>query len=400
MKESLLFLSHRIPYPPNKGDKIRSFHILKHLSKTYKVFLGTFVDDKDDWQYLGELEQYVEEHCCRPLNPLWAQLKGVTAFVRQQPISNPYYFDQKLQKWVDQIVKREQPKKLFLYSSSMAQYVTDVRYQNHSRIIDFVDVDSDKWRQYAENKTGIMKWVYQREHKYLFKLERTIAEQFDASIFVSDQEAALFKQMAPESQAKIEGVSNGVDLDYFSDTAQLVNPYPKEKPVVVFTGAMDYWANVDAVQWFCDKVLPLIKEKNPSAQFYIVGINPNPQVINLGKIEGVTVTGKVDDIRPYIHFAATAVAPLQIARGIQNKVLEAMANSTPVVATSAAMEGIAIPADLNLLIQDNPSQFANTVVSLLDPQKAAEIGERCRAVVEQNFSWGACLQRLDRILKG
>ena len=400
MKEPLLFLSHRIPYPPNKGDKIRSYHILKHLSQRYRIFLGTFVDDAEDWQYLEGLEQYVEEHFCLPLNPLWSQVKGVTALALGEPISNPYYFDRKLQRWVDQVIERENPTKLFLYSSSMAQYVMDSKYQNRRRVIDFVDVDSDKWRQYAEKKSGVMKWVYQREHRYLLEFERKAAAQFNASLFVSDHEAALFKQMAPESQEKIGAVSNGVDLEYFCDTSELETPYPNENPVLVFTGAMDYWANADAVQWFCDEVFPLIKRITESAEFYIVGINPSNQVLELGKRDGVTVTGRVEDIRPYIHFAKVAVAPLQIARGIQNKVLEAMANSTAVVATSAAMEGIAIPEDLQVLIQDTPEQFSNKVVELLNTHEAELVGARCRKVVEDSYSWDACLQQLDSILDG
>jgi sugar transferase (PEP-CTERM/EpsH1 system associated) len=358
------------------------------------------VDDAEDWQYLEGLEQYVEEHFCLPLSPRWSQVKGVTALALREPISNPYYFDRKLQRWVEQVIERENPEKLFLYSSSMAQYVMDPKYQNRRRVIDFVDVDSDKWRQYAEKKSGVMKWVYQREHRYLLEFERKAAAQFNASLFVSDHEAELFKQMAPESQEKIGAVSNGVDLDYFSDTSQLENPYPNEHPVLVFTGAMDYWANVDAVQWFCDEVFPQIKRIAGSAEFYIVGINPSNQVIELGKRDGVTVTGRVEDIRPYLHFANVAVAPLQIARGIQNKVLEAMANSTAVVATSAAMEGISIPADLQVLIQDKPDQFSNKVVKLLSTNESKLIGERCRKVVEEHYSWDACLQQLDSILDG
>lgn len=400
MKEPLLFLSHRIPYPPNKGDKIRSYHILKHLSQNYRIFLGTFVDDKEDWQYLEGLEQYVDEHYCLPLNPFWSQIKGVTALAQRQPISNPYYFDRKLQRWVDQVIERESPTKLFLYSSSMAQYVLDPKYDSRRRVIDFVDVDSDKWRQYAEKKSGVMKQVYQREHRYLLEFERRAAAQFDASLFVSDHEAELFKEMAPESERKIQGVSNGVDLDYFSDTGSLVSPYHAENPVLVFTGAMDYWANVDAVQWFCDEVFPLIQTQIAAAQFYIVGVNPTSQVTELGKRDGVTVTGRVEDIRPYIHFAKVAVAPLQIARGIQNKVLEAMANTTPVVATSAAMEGIALPDHLQLLIQDDPQPFANQVVELLDSRSSGDAGAMCRKVVEDHYSWDACLSRLDAIMEG
>ncbi|MBV1913853.1 MAG: TIGR03087 family PEP-CTERM/XrtA system glycosyltransferase [Pseudomonadales bacterium] len=400
MKEPLLFLSHRIPYPPNKGDKIRSYHILKHLSQRYRIFLGTFVDDKEDWQYLEGLEHYVEEHFCLPLNPLWSQLKGISALALQQPISNPYYYDQKLQRWVDQIVKRENLQKLFLYSSSMAQYVMHPHYQNHHRVIDFVDIDSDKWRQYAEKKRGIMKWVYQREHRYLLEFERKVAGQFDQSVFVSEQEAALFKQMAPESRSRVKAVSNGVDLDYFLDTEQLENPYPAKTPVLVFTGAMDYWANADAVQWFSDEVFPLIRQLAESAEFYIVGINPSSQVLELGKREGITVTGRVEDIRPYIHFAKVAVAPLQIARGIQNKVLEAMASYTPVVATSAAMEGISIPENLHILIQDLPEGFSETVVALLQQNESEVMGARCRKAVEEGYSWDACLKHLDSILEG
>jgi sugar transferase (PEP-CTERM/EpsH1 system associated) len=182
-----------------------------------------------------------------------------------------------------------------------------------------------------------------------------VARDYDASLFVSAPEAELFRTLAPESSAKIGHFSNGVDTDYFSPDTGHANPYAAGERALVFTGAMDYWPNVDAVQWFCDEVFPVLRQRVPDLRFYIVGSRPAPAVQALGQREGVTVTGTVPDVRPYIAHAAVAVAPLRIARGIQNKVLEAMAMATAVVVSPQALEGIdAEPGSELLLAEDAP----------------------------------------------
>jgi sugar transferase (PEP-CTERM/EpsH1 system associated) len=389
----ILYLVHRIPYPPNKGDKIRSFNLLKYLAESHRVFLGAFVDDAKDWQYRPDVEGYCAETCLLPLNPTSGKLKSLAGFLTGEALSLPYYRDGRMQAWVDTVLKRDIGA-ILVFSSAMAQYVE--KQESVRRVIDFVDVDSDKWRQYAEKKSGLARWIYRREAERLFAYDRRIANSFDHSLFVSEQEAGLFTSLAPETASRVSGVENGVDTAYFHDSGDFHNPYPEGADVLVFTGAMDYWANVDAVTWFADEVFPGILGRVPTARFFVVGARPTEAVRALGRREGVTVTGAVKDIRPYLAHAKLAVAPLRIARGIQNKILEAMAMGKPVLASSAAMEGIEAGGLPAAVTAESPAEWCEAVASLLD-RPAGAAGNR--EFVERRYSWRNSLGRLDTLLE-
>ncbi|MDD5272029.1 MAG: TIGR03087 family PEP-CTERM/XrtA system glycosyltransferase, partial [Methylovulum sp.] len=332
--DNLLFLAHRIPYPPNKGDKIRSYHFLKYLAAEFNVYLGTFIDDPHDWRYTDTVDALCAATCYQDLKPLPAKIKSLQGLLTGEALSLPYYKNTALQAWVDTTINSQAITKVLIFSSVMAQFI---RPEHKVKlVVDFVDVDSDKWRQYADKKNGFARWIYQREAQYLLAYERQLAGWAKTSLFVSEQEAALFKTLAPEASAKVGFVNNGVDTDYFSPDHFYVSPYPPAQDVLVFTGAMDYWANVDAVVWFATQVFPLLQGRYPQLCFYIVGSKPAKAVLELAGNPAITVTGRVDDVRPYLAYARLAVAPLRIARGIQNKVLEAMAMAKVVVATTAA----------------------------------------------------------------
>jgi sugar transferase (PEP-CTERM/EpsH1 system associated) len=281
--------------------------------------------------------------------------------------------------------------RVLVFSSAMAQYADP--YRGARRVVDFVDVDSDKWRQYAEKKSFPMSWLYNYEARQLLRYERQVARDYDASLFVSAPEAELFRQLAPESSRKIGHFSNGVDTDYFSPHEAHADPYAPGERALVFTGAMDYWPNVDAVQWFCDEVFPSLRERFPGLMFYIVGSRPAPAVQALAQRPGVKVTGTVPDVRPYIAHAAVAVAPLRIARGIQNKVLEAMAMATPVVVSPQALEGIDAVPGSELVLAEDAAAFADAVGALLAGREsaAAAIGQAARAKVQRQYSWSSNL---------
>jgi len=382
--QDLLLLIHRIPYPPNKGDKIRSYNLLKHLARDYRVHLATFVDDADDWQHVPTVEAMCASSHFAALNPMLARVRSLGALLKNRSLSLDYYQDAALQRWVDQTVAAHAIKRVLVFSSAMAQYADN--YPDARRVIDFCDVDSDKWRQYADKKSWPMSWLYRHEARQLLRYERQVASQYDASLFVSGPEADLFRQLAPESTARIGHFSNGVDTDYFSPEHALATPYAPGERALVFTGAMDYWPNVDAVQWFCDEVFPLLRRQDPALRFYIVGSRPAPQVQALGQAAGVTVTGTVPDVRPYIRHARVAVAPLRIARGIQNKVLEAMAMATPVVVSPQALEGIAAEPGRDLLLAADAQGFADAVTQLL-ARGDDTMGLAARARVEHHYSW-------------
>jgi sugar transferase (PEP-CTERM/EpsH1 system associated) len=393
----LLFLAHRIPYPPNKGDKVRSYNLLKHLAARYKVYLGAFVDDIADFQYASVLNEMCEECCFVGLKPGPAKLRSLTGFVTGEALTLRYYRSGRMQQWVDGVLQNASVNKILVFSSAMAQYVSEVK--NARRVADLVDVDSDKWRQYSITQTWPYSAIYRRESRRLFEFERAIAVSFDATVFVSPAEAALFKQLAPETAHKVWHANNGVDSEYFSPHVKHENPYRADERVLVFTGAMDYWPNVDAVVRFANFVFPSILARHPDARFYIVGVRPTSDVVRLGELPGVRVSGSVPDIRPYLAHAHLAVAPLRIARGVQNKVLEAMAMGKTVIASPEAAEGIDAEIGKELIVAADDGHFISIIVRLMGSEVAQDLGVAARARVTCAYSWSGNLRHFDRLLK-
>lgn len=396
MKEKLLYLCHRIPFPANKGDKIATCNILKFLNQHYDVYLGCFIDDPFDNQYRHNVREYCKEAFFVELNPLKAKFKGLSAFITGKPITLPYFHSKKMQEWVDNVVQDNSIDKAFIYSGCMAQYVLNPSMTNMHKVMHFCDVDSDKWNQYADKKQGVMRWVFKREHKTLEAYEKFVASKFAISCFISDKEKAMFCALAPEvPNDKVHTLSNGIDTDFFSPQAQqdYKENYPlKSENYIVFTGVMDYWANVDAVTWFAQSVWPNVRKQLPDSQFYIVGSSPSKQVSNLGDIPGIVVTGRVEDVRPYLSNAKACVAPLQIARGIQNKVLEAMAMELPVSTTSLGIEGIEDYPEDDVFVSDSASDTEKWVINKLTSDATA--ASKSRNWLIQHYGWEAKLSPL------
>ncbi|WP_166840613.1 TIGR03087 family PEP-CTERM/XrtA system glycosyltransferase [Rheinheimera pleomorphica] len=397
-KPDLLLLVHRIPYPPNKGDKIRSFNLLKALSTQYKVHLGCFYDDAFDQQYISSLDQWCESVCCLRLTKWRAMLTGLSGFISHNAITLPYYYHPAMATWVKQTQRQHRIDKILVYSSSMAQYVDNAAYQTLTRVIDFVDIDSDKWRQYAAKATGFKRWFYQREARLLQQYEQAICRRFNCSLFVSDDEAKAFRQLLPaELQTKVHSLLNGVDTDYFSPDAAITSAeQPLPEHYIVFTGAMDYWANVDAVCWFCQHVWPRLQQHYPQLHFLIVGGNPTTEVKALAQRDNVVVTGRVKDVRPYIAGSRFAVAPMLIARGIQNKVLEAMAMDKAVVCSPMAMEGINAPINANTVVASGVEQFTQACLQQLHADTPTATN---RQWILQHFTWPQTLAPLHQLIQ-
>lgn len=396
--KSLLYLVHRIPFPPNKGDKIRSFNWLKGLSERYKIYLGCFIDDPDDEQYQQELQKYCEEIFVLKLNPTTAKMKSLKGLLTNDALTLPYYYSAEMQAWVDKKIDEEQIDLMLVYSSSMTQYIEGERFATYKRVIDFVDMDSDKWRQYAQSKSWPLSWIYQREAKKLLKYEQQITTEFDSALFVSEMEAKAFRQLMPTHQANINFVNNGVDSEYFSPNNTYTNPYPKACTPLVFTGAMDYWANVDAVVWFAEKVMESLQRQLPELRFYIVGSNPAPEVIKLQDFPGVEVTGRVEDVRPFIAHAKLVVVPMRIARGIQNKVLEAMAMGKTVLVSPQAFEGISADTERDLVLVSEEHGWQDKLNELL-VQDNLEIGTNARQLVLDKYTWKSNVNKLTEFLQ-
>lgn len=393
--EPLLFLAHRLPYPPNKGDKVRSWHFLQHLAGRYRVFLGTFIDDAADWPHVDTLRSICAEVHVEMIAAWPQKARSIGAFLSGEALSLSYFRSRRLAAWAAQTVRRHAVRRAFVYSSPMAQYALDL--PELTSLVDFVDMDSAKWGDYAMRRDWPASSLYGREARCLFAYERQVAARAQASVFVTEAEARHFRSSAPECAERVVAIGNGVDSEHFSPAHSFPSPFaPGEQPVV-FTGAMDYWPNVDAVLWFARDVLPSIQREQPSARFYIVGMNPDPSVRALMN-GAVTVTGRVPDVRPYLQHAAVVVAPLRVARGIQNKVLEAMAMAKPVVASTASAAALSARPGIDLAVGSDAESFAAATLSAMQPPRAQRMGEQARARVLSDYAWRTSLRQLDALI--
>ena len=394
--EPILFLVHRIPFPPNKGDKIRSHHLLRHLAQRYRVHVGTFIDNPDDAKYVADLDAFCTSHCVVPIQPRTATVRSAVGLLTGEPLTLPYYRNAELRRWVEATIAEKKIRKAVIFSAAMMQYVE--RQRDLHIVLDLVDVDSAKWTQYAERHAWPLSFIYRREGAKLLEAERRAAAQAAATVLVTRGEADLFTQLAPECGGRVSVIENGVDTDYFAPAADRPSPYTADEAPIVFTGAMDYWPNVDAVTWFARDVFPLLIERHAAARFYIVGMNPAKTVRALAADPRVVVTGKVPDVRPYLQHAAAVVAPLRLARGIQNKILEAMSMAKAVVVTSTAASGVSAQPELDFETAGDAEEFARKVLEVLRPGAARSIGERARARIVANYCWRRNLSSFDELL--
>lgn len=399
MRPELLFLAHRIPYPPDRGDKIRSWHVLRHLARHAKVHLACFADDAADAAHLPALREVLGDSLgeafvsvMRPNKLLWM----AKAYTKRLTINEAAMSSAGLRAFVARILAERPVSGLYAFSVQMARYVpADLR---KPFVMDFVDFDSAKYADYARNSGLAGRLVYDREARRMFALEKATAERADVSLFVSDAEAALFRSEAKLPQADIRAMSNGIDLDFYNPDATFAPIDAPPPPLIVFTGQMDYRPNVEAVRAFAGEVMPAIR-KLYDARFAIVGRRPDASVLALDGQNGVIVTGAVPDVRPWLAAASVVVAPLQIARGIQNKVLEAMAMARPVVASPGAFEGIDAIPGRDLLVADGTAAQFDAVLTLFEePEQAAAMGKAARARMVEHYSWDARLAPLGAML--
>ncbi len=393
--EPLLFLAHRLPYPPNKGDKVRSYHLLRHLARDCRVVLGTFIDDPLDWPHVQALKAWCAEVHVEPIVPWSRRIQCGEAMLTGEAMTLRYFRSRELHRWVRHVVQREGIERAFVFSSAMAQYVLDL--PGVQSIVDFVDLDSAKWADYALRRPWPISALYDREARRLLAFEKVVAERAKASVFVTREEARQLITAAPGSASRVVVIENGVDSDYFSPAHSCESPFAAGEHPIVFTGTMDYWPNVDAVVWFAREVLPLVRQRDPRARFHVVGMKPQRAVRAL-QGEAVSVSGWVDDVRPYLRYARAVVAPLRVARGIQNKVLEAMAMGRPVIVTSATAAVLHARVGAELEVADDAAGFAAKVLRLLDSAVGDEIGRLARMRVLADYVWASRFRRIDELV--
>lgn len=380
----LLFLAHRAPFPPDRGDKIRSYHVLRHLAARARVHLIAFGETPADQVPPPALAATLASWTVVPRGGSRG-MAALRALATGRPVSLAAFDSAAFRKAVDAVLARHPVAATYVFSGQMAQYLSPA----HPRtIMDFVDVDSAKFAELGTRGPPALRWLMRREARLLGAFERQVAARVEASLFVSDAEAALFRRGG--ATGTIRTVENGIDADAFDPAT--TRPVDEAGPLLVFTGQMDYRPNIDAVVRFARDILPAI----PDTRFAIVGRAPSAEVRALAS-DRVIVTGEVADTRPWLAAASVCVAPLLLARGIQNKVLEAMAMARPVVASTAAAEGIDHGGSVR--VADDPADVAAAIATLLDdPAAARTLGEAARARVLTRYAWPAALAPLDGLI--
>jgi polysaccharide biosynthesis protein PslH len=390
----ILFLCHRMPYPPKRGGKIRPFNMIRHLARSHEVTVATLARTAQECADGEELRRYCDELHVGRLSGFgaWGRfgLFGLTG----RPATFGYFYSPALYRTVQRLLATRGFDAIFVHSSSMGPYVAG--HRGCRKVMDFGDADSEKWLEYSRTSPAPLSWAFRVEGNRVRAAERKLGTQFDAGSVNAPRERDM---LAAYVRAPISVIPNGVDLEYFQAGRSSDQPYVPNR--IVFTGNMSYRPNVDAVAYFAATILPRIRREIPDAQLYIVGMEPTAAVRRLADGDRVVVTGRVDDVRPYFDSAAVAVAPLRVARGLQNKVLEAMAMRVPVVASPAAFAGITAVAGRDLLVAADPDEFSRAVVTLLrDPAIRERFAAAGRTCVETNHNWSQLLERLEGLVAG
>ena len=386
-RQRALLLCHRIPYPPDKGDKIRAWRLLGALAERYDVSLGAFVDDEDDWQHEDVLRARCASLCLRPARRRPGPLQAAGAALRGLPLSFATHRDEEMRAFV----AAQRAGGLALEAAFSAQMLPYLGGASAPVIIDLADVDSEKWSAYAGAARPPLRWLYAREAQLLAEAERRATHR-GRTFLVTPEEAAILRARPGVNADAVDYYRNGVDTDYF---APGVVPPAADAPEIVLTGAMDYAPNAEAARFLAEEILPLVRRARPAVTLGLVGARPGPRVQALGAQPGVLVTGRVPDIRPYLEGARVAVAPLAVARGVQNKVLEAMAMGVPVVASAGAATGTGAAPGEHLLVADGAEATAAAVLRVLsDDALAARLGAAGRAKVTRDDAWETTLRRL------
>ena len=397
MSGEILFLAHRIPFPPDRGDKIRSHHVLQALAALAPVHVGCLYDDPADAAHVPWIEQLAASACVVPRAKSNARA-GLEALWRGEPVSLAAFRDARLARWVREVLASGRIGAVYLFSGQMGQYLPP---DWQGRVVaDLVDVDSAKFEAFAADQGWPLRLIHAREGRLLAAFEEQLASRADATLLVSEAEAALLASRLSRP-AHVLALRNGIDCTLFDPAA--VAPHPQlaaaPGPQLVFTGQMDYAPNVAAVARFARDMLPALRLRHPDAAFHIVGRAPTAEVQRLAATPGVTVWGAVPDMRPFLAAADLVVAPLTIARGVQNKVLEAMAMARPVLLSPEAATGIDGRHGTHFMVCDDAANFVEQALALLEwPDDARRMGAAARRLVETTLSWPAMLAPLAGLL--
>lgn len=392
----ILYLVHRVPYPPNRGDRIRSYHLLRFLAEHAEVDLACLADEVVEPAQRAELSRLCRRVAIERLgHGRWWRAARTLACGRSA--SEGLFDSPRLARTMTGWARQTRYDRAIAFCSSMVPYLNLPALRDIPAVVDLVDVDSQKWFDYAAGARGVKRGLFNWEGRRVRRLEQAAGRRASAVTLASAPEAAIYRQLCP--RANTTAVINGVDLDYFG-AARGMASQNRSHLECVFVGALDYKANIDGVVWFCRHVWPALYERYPSAVFSLVGRNPTPAVSRLADQPGVRVVGGVPDVRPYLAGASVVVAPLQVARGIQNKVLEALAAGKAVVASPQALEGIDLTVDRHARRADSPSAWVDAISELFADAKVRDrLGAAGRLLVETDYAWTPRLKPLEQLLK-
>ena len=387
---NILYVCHRVPFPPNRGGKIRPFNMISHFAKSHSVTVASMARSQQELDDSSGLNDFCDEVICVVVNPAQAAASMALNGLLQKPLSFGYFDSGALRKRIRRALLTKPFDLIFVHCSSAAQYVADVR--DIPKILDFGDMDSQKWLDYAEFRSFPMSLVYRYEGTHMEAIERRLAAQFDLCTCTTRLELET-----------LNGFSSGVPTDWFPNGVDHTRFVPADEPYdaksISFIGRMDYYPNQQAMLHFCERVLPLVRARIPDVTLDIVGAKPNSAVRRLARLPGVTVTGFVPEVAPYVTRSAVNVAPLEIARGTQNKVLEAMAMGVPVVATRKAAAGVDAEPGHDLICADQPMEMADEIVRLMeDPALRRKFAAAGRSRVLSHHDWRESMCRLDEIV--
>lgn len=392
----LLYLVHRAPIPPNRGDRIRSYHVLRFLAARADVHLACLADEPVPADQVRLLNQWCARVAVVPLGGRSRWLAAAASLARGRSLTAGLFHSRRLRQTLIDWSRETRFDLALAFCSSVVPYLDVAGLAGVPAVVDLVDVDSQKWFDYAQRAAPLKRAAFRLEGHRVRQLEQRAARRARALLVVSEPEAALCRQVCPS--AMVHTVSNGVDLQYFG-AAPAQGPRDAGGPECVFVGALDYRANIEGVTWFCQHVWPQVRERYPGAMFTLVGRKPAPAVAGLASLAGVNVVGSVPDVRPYLWRATVAVAPLLVARGIQNKVLEALAAQQAVVATPQALEGLDLVAGEHAWCAESPPEWVVALSRLFDdPPARCRLAANGRSLVERRYSWPSCLAELGALL--
>lgn len=387
----ILFVCHRLPFPPNRGGKIRPFNMIQHLSRKHEVVVASLAETEQELRDGAGLEKHCAEVIAEllPKPVRWRQ--ACMALFTQEPSSVAYFRSKELHRKVQHKLREQKMDCVIVHCAFVAQYV--IGWEGGLRWLDYGDLDSGKWAEYGEHRSFPLSLGYQLEAKKLRNYEAMLASQFHQCTVTTRGERDTYALLGASTPCAV--IPNGVDTSYFNRPVQ----GPENSKVIAFLGRMDYYPNIDGVLYFIRDIFPLIQKAIPDVQLRVIGSNPSRQIRDLARVAGVTITGHVADVRPYLADAAVAVAPLRLARGTQNKILESMAMGIPVVCTPEAAKGIQAVPDEHLYVGGDPQTFARHTLALLqDVELRCALARRARVQVEGEHNWPASMQVLDLVL--